>query len=132
MVEYFWLIPLVSLIILVLHGTKEFPKIYKIIGDGYFFILTVVFIVIRERISYLYEEPPIPDIYWGKNSAWAEVASWLYLLPAAVIMFIAYCIWFENTSGVKNKVLLSISIIPVIFIFITYTIVFGLIYGYRP
>lgn len=66
--DYFLLVPLLVVVAVVLHRSRVFPNIIKYIGYGYFFVLTLVFIIVRERISYLYEYPPISGIYWDKNS----------------------------------------------------------------
>mgnify|MGYP007126059605 CR=1 FL=1 len=62
--DYIPLLPLLIVVAMMLHKSKAFSNIVINIGYGYFIGLTVVFVIVRERISFLYEHPPIPAVYW--------------------------------------------------------------------
>ncbi|MFD1019745.1 hypothetical protein [Thalassobacillus hwangdonensis] len=129
--EYFWLLGLICIIILLLQRTS-FSKRMKGIVIGYFLLVTVVFASVREWIRAKFGGTPVPEEYWDKNSAWVDVAAWLYLLPLAVVVFIAYLRWFEKAKTTQKKVWIGVSILPMLLFFVFYLFVFGFMYGYRP
>lgn len=132
MSDYIPLIPLLVVVFAVLYRSKVFPTIVKYIGYGYFFVLTLVFIIVRERISYLYEYPPIPDIYWEKNSNWADIAMFLYLLPTAVIFLFLCFSWFKREKGLIERIFVLIFFIVILVVLFVYAFFFSMTLGYRP
>ncbi|HLR68232.1 hypothetical protein [Virgibacillus alimentarius] len=132
MSDYILLIPLLVGVIAVLHRSKIFPNIVRYIGYGYFFVLTLVFIIVRERISSLYEHPPIPDMYWEKNSNWADIALLLYLLPTVVIFLILCFFWMKREQELKEKILIFLFFVVVLVMLFVYAFFFSMTLGYRP
>lgn len=132
MTEYFLLIPLLLVAIAMLIQADVFSKVVKYIGFGYFFVLTLVFIIVRERISYLYEHPPIPDIYWDKNSNWADMGMFLYLVPTAVIFLILCFSWFKREKKLKERILIFLFFVTGLILIFGYAFFFSLGFGYRP
>ena len=129
---YFPLIPLLVVVAVILHRSRAFPNIIKYIGYGYFLVLTLVFIIVRERISYLYEHPPIPDIYWEKNSDWSNIGLLLYLVPTAVIFLILCFSWFKREKDFKGKVLMVLFVIVGLVLLFVYAFFFSMTLGCRP
>ena len=130
--DYFSLIPLLVVVAIILHRSKSFPNIAKYIGYGYFIVLTLVFIIVRERISYLYEHPPIPDIYWEKNSDWSDIGLLLYLVPTAVIFLILCFSWFKKENDFKGKILMSLFCVVGLGLLFVYAFLFSMTLGYSP
>lgn len=130
--DYFPLIPLLVVVFAVLYRSKVFSKIVKYIGYGYFLVLSSVFIIIRERISYLYEHPPIPDIFWQKNSDWSDIGLLLYLVPTAIIFLILFFSRFKREEGLKGRIFILIFFIGVLLILFVYAFFFSMTFGYRP
>ncbi|MFG6149335.1 hypothetical protein [Halobacillus sp. B23F22_1] len=132
MADYFILIPLLFAAIAVLYRSNCFSKIVRNIGLGYFFILTLVFITVRERISYLYEHPPIPDIFWEKNSNWSETGLVLYLLPTVVIIFTLFFSWIKREKVLGEKLLILLFFAAILVLLIVYAFFFSMTLGYKP
>ncbi|WP_310176527.1 hypothetical protein [Neobacillus niacini] len=130
--DYFPLVPLLVVVAVVLHRSRVFPDIVKYIGYGYFFVLTLVFIIVRERISHLYEHPPIPDIYWKKNSDWSDIGLLLYLVPTAVIFLILCFSWFKREKDFKGKILMSLFFVAGMGLLFVYAFFFSMTLGYSP
>lgn len=131
--EYWLLIPLLILVITVLLFSKAFSRIVKYIGLGYFILLSAVFIIVRERISHLYEHPPIPEIYWEKNSNWCDIGMFLYLVPTLIIFLSSYISWLKREGQLKEKLLtLPFFIVVVVSFLLVYVFHFSIILGYRP
>ena len=73
------MLPLFLVVIAMLNRSEVFSKVVKYIGFGYYLVLSVVFIIGRERIYDLYHKgSPIPDIFWEKNSSWSDIGMFLY------------------------------------------------------
>lgn len=130
--DYFPLLPLLVVVIVLLHRSRSFPNIIKYIGYGYFSVLTLVFILVRERISYLYEHPPIPDIYWEKNSDWSDIGLLLYLVPTAVIFLIICFSWFKKEKDLKGKFLMFLFFVVGLVLLFVYAFLFSMTLGYSP
>ncbi|GGF22390.1 hypothetical protein GCM10010954_21500 [Halobacillus andaensis] len=130
--DYVLLIPLLVVVIAVLYRSNAFRKIVRYIGYGYFLGLTLVFIIVRERISYLYEHPPIPDIYWEKNSNWSDAGLFLYLVPTVIIFFILFFSWFKREKELIEKLLILLFFIGVLVLIFVYAFFFSMTLGYRP
>ena len=131
--EYWLLIPLLILVITVLLFSKAFSRIVKYIGLGYFILLSAVFIIVRERISHLYEHPPIPEIYWEKNSNWCDIGMFLYLVPTLIIFLSSYISWLKREGQLKEKLLtLPFFIVVVVPFLLVYVFYFSIIIGYMP
>ncbi|MFB6466817.1 hypothetical protein ACE38V_08325 [Cytobacillus sp. Hz8] len=130
--DYFPLVPLLVVVAFILHPSRVFPKIIKYIGYGYFFVLTLVFIIVRERISYLYEHPPIPEIYWEKNSDWSDIGLLLYLVPTAVIFLIFCFSWFKREKDSKGKILMLFFFVVGLVLLFVYAFFFSMTLGYSP
>jgi len=130
--DYFPLIPLLIVVAIILHRSKAFPNIVKYIGYVYFSVLTVVFIIVRERISYLYEHPPIPDIYWEKNSDWSEIGRLLYLVPTAVVFLMICLSWFKKEKDLKGKFLMLLFFVVGLVLLFVYAFLFSMTLGYSP
>lgn len=133
MSEYFLLIPLLLVAIAMLIQSDVFSKVVKYIGFGYFFVLTLVFIIVRERINHLYHKGlPIPDIYWDKNSNWSDIGMFLYLVPTAVIFLILCFSWFKRERKLKERILIFLFLVIGLAIIFGYAFFFSLGFGYRP
>lgn len=130
--DYSPLLPLLLVVAIILHKANVFPNIVKYIGYGYYIVLTLVFIIVRERISFLYEHPPIPDIYWEKNSNWSDIGLILYLVPAAVIFLILCFSWFKEERDFKGKILVSLFFVFGLLLLIVYAFLFSMTLGYSP
>lgn len=130
--DYFPLIPLLVVVAIILHKSKAFSNIVKYIGYGYFIVLTVVFIIVRERISFLYEHPPIPDIYWEKNSDWSDLGLLLYLVPTAILFLILCFSWFKREKDLKGKTLMFIFFLIGLAMLFAYAFFFSMTLGYSP
>lgn len=130
--DYFPLVPLLVVVAFILHPSRVFPNIIKYIGYGYFFVLTLVFIIVRERISYLYEHPPILEIYWEKNSDWSDIGLLLYLVPTAVIFLILCFSWFKREKDFKGKILMLFFFVVGLVLLFVYAFFFSMTLGYSP
>lgn len=133
MSDYIVLIPLFLVIIAMLNRSEVFSKVAKYISFGYFFVLSVVFIIVRERIYDLYHKgSPIPDIYWDKNSNWADIGIFLYLVPTAVIFLILCLTWFKSEKDVKGKILMFLFFVVGAAFLFGYSFFFSMSLGYSP
>lgn len=133
MADYWLLIPLLIVVIVVLFFSKAFSKIVRYIGYGYFLLLSFVFVIVRERISHLYEHPPIPEIYWEKNSNWCDIGMFLFLVPTLIIFLISYISWLKREGQLKEKLLtLPFFIVVVVPFLLVYVFYFSIIIGYMP
>ncbi|KEF37101.1 hypothetical protein M670_03694 [Schinkia azotoformans MEV2011] len=133
MSDYIVLIPLFLGVIAMLNRSEVFSKVVKYISLGYFFVLTVFFILVRERIYDLYHKgSPIPDIYWEKNSNWADIGMFLYLVPTAVIFLILCLTWFKREKDIKWKILMFLFFVVGAVLLFGYSFIFSLSLGYVP
>ena len=134
MLEYTLLIPLLIIVFAIISRSEAYSKTIKYISYGYFLILSLVFIIIRERIRFKYEHPPISDIYWEKNSVWCEIAMLLYLVPAAIILIFSYIKWIQKEKKLKKEKLLTLPflILSLLILLAAYIFYFSFILGYRP
>lgn len=133
MSDYLVLIPLFLVVIAILNRSEVFSKVVKYIGFGYFFVLSVIFILVRERIYNLYHTgSPIPDIYWEKNSNWADVGVFLYLVPIVIILLILCFSWFKEQTDFKGKLLIVVFFVVGIGILFVYAFIFAMSLGYVP
>ncbi|MEC1717985.1 hypothetical protein [Schinkia azotoformans] len=133
MSDYIVLIPLFLGVIAMLNRSEVFSKVVKYISLGYFFVLTVFFILVRERIYDLYHKgSPIPDIYWEKNSNWADIGMFLYLVPTAVIFLILCLTWFKREKDIKWKILMFLFFVVGAALLFGYSFIFSLSLGYVP
>ena len=130
--DYFPLVPLLVVVAVVLHRSRVFSKTIKYIGYGYFFVLTLVFIIVRERINSLYEHPPIPDIYWEKNSDWCDIGLLLYVVPTTVIFLILCFSWFKREKDFKGKAIMFLFFVVGLALLFVYAFFFSMTLGYRP
>ncbi len=131
-INYILLIPLFLIVFYILHRSKAFSNVVKYISYGYYFVLTLVFIIVRERISSLYKYSPNLDIYWEKNSNWADIALLLYLLPTAVIFLMLCFSWFKKGKDFKRKILMLLFFAVGLGLLFVYAFFFSMIFGYRP
>lgn len=132
MYYYILLIPLLFIVIYILHRSKAFSNVVKYIGYGYYFVLTLVFIIVKERISFIYKGSPNLDIYWEKNSNWADIALLLYLLPAAVIFCMLCFSRFKKENDFKRKLLMLLFFVVGLGLLFVYAFYFSMTFGYRP
>jgi hypothetical protein len=132
MYNYLLLIPLLIIVIYILHRSKAFPKVVKFIGYGYYFVLTLVFIIVKERISFIYKGSPDLDIYWEKNSNWADIALFLYLVPAALILFMVVFYRFKKEKDFKRKLLMLLFLVVGLGLLFVYAFCFSMAFGYSP
>ncbi|SDM44364.1 hypothetical protein SAMN05216244_2494 [Sediminibacillus halophilus] len=130
--DYYPLIPLLVAVAVILHRSSAFAPMIKYIGYGYFFVLTVVFITVRERISYLYEHPPIPAVYWEKNSWWSDIGLVLYLMPTVVLFLMVCFFWFKREKDLKGKTLTFLFFLVGMILLFVYAFFFSMTLGYRP
>ncbi|WP_458411802.1 hypothetical protein ACNQFZ_13175 [Schinkia sp. CFF1] len=133
MSDYIVLIPLFLVLTTMLNRSEVFSKVAKYIGFGYFFVLSVVFILERKRIYDLYHKgSTIPDIYWEKNSNWADIGMFLYLVPIAVIFLILCLSWFIREKDLKGKFLMFLFFVVGVAVLFVYAFFFSMSLGYRP
>ena len=133
MSDYIVLIPLFLVVIAILSRSEVFSKVVKYISFGYYFVLTVVFIIVRERIYDLYHKgSPIPDIYWDKNSNWADLGMFLYLVPTAIIFLILCLSWFKGQKDFKGEMLMVLFFIVGVALLFVYSFFFSMSLGYSP
>ncbi|MFG6117244.1 hypothetical protein ACGTN9_18990 [Halobacillus sp. MO56] len=131
--DYIVLIPLFLVVIAMLNRSEVFSKIVKYIGYGYFFIVSLIFIVVRERIYALYHKgSPIPEIYWEKNSNWADIGLLLYLVPTVIIFLILSLSWFKREKDLKGKILMFVFLVVGMAVLFGYAFFFSMSLGYRP
>ncbi|MCP3027105.1 hypothetical protein [Halobacillus sp. A5] len=133
MSDYTVLIPLFLVVIAMLNRSEVFSKKVKYIGYGYFLIVSLVFLLLRETIYALYHKgSPIPDIYWEKNSNLADIGLFLYLVPTAIIFLTLSLSWNKREKDLKGKILMFLFIIVGVAILFGYAFFFSMSLGYRP
>ncbi|MGJ7922598.1 hypothetical protein [Neobacillus sp. LXY-4] len=131
--DYLLLIPLFIVVIALLNRSEVFSKVVKYIGFGYFLVWSLIFIIVRERISNLYYKgSPIPDIYWEKNSNWSEIGMFLYLVPTAIIFLILCLSWIKREKEINERILLFLFLIVGLALIFGYSFIFSMTFGYVP
>ncbi|MGP4069981.1 hypothetical protein [Halobacillus sp. B29] len=127
MLEYFVLLPLMVVVFYSLYMTALFPNFLTYTGYGYFLVLTLIFVVLRERIksNYDFETPA----YWEKNSELVDIVMWFYLIPGFAVIIFALIYWFKGKEERKFRHIFA-SIIGLILFFIYNYAIFELFLGY--
>ncbi|MGP4074679.1 hypothetical protein [Halobacillus sp. K22] len=127
MLEYFVLLPLMVVVFYSLYMTALLPNFITYLGYGYFLVLTVVFVVLRERIKSTYGFESVD--YWEKNAALVDTVLWFYLIPGFAVIIFALIYWFKGKEGKSNKRIIA-SVIGLILFFLYNWAIFELFLGY--
>ncbi|MFZ0475251.1 MAG: hypothetical protein WAM18_07260 [Halobacillus sp.] len=127
MLEYFVLLPLMVVVFYYLYMAAVFPNFITYAGYAYFLILTLVFVILRERIKSNYDLESVT--YWEKNSVLVDTMMWLYIIPGFALIIFALVYWFKGKEGRRYKQIIA-SVIGLILFFIYNYAIFELFLGY--
>lgn len=110
-----------------------FPKWLKWVYGIYYLVPLALLDYLQKRLAdKWYVTTPVPDQFWDENSQLANIFAGIFFIPLCLLLIILYYNWFKQVKSTYNRVLLGISIIPIlVFGFIVF-FMFVFIYGYQP
>ena len=110
-----------------------FPKWVKwVFGIYYLFPIAVLQYLQNQLAEKWYATTPVPDQFWDENSKLANIFAGLFFIPLCLLFITLYYNWFKQMKSTYHRVLLGLSILPIlVFGFIVF-FMFVFTYGYQP